>query len=83
MAYFTFDPLTLHKVAVSGVVGILRCDLPDPNMRPSGGAWQMDGTIVFSVAPILSNRGVLYTVSAQGGADLPDILKAVFEIEPD
>ena len=65
VGYFTWDPQTLRKVAVTGGPSIPMCDFVGVFR---GGAWRSDGTIVFGVASAASAReGVLYSVPSHGG----------------
>src|SRR5262245_22738290 len=59
----------LKKVAVAGGPAQTLCDAADGR----GGAWNQEGTIVFSPSP----SGVLYSVAATGGVPTPATLKAI------
>ena len=63
----------LKKVPVRGGPAIELCDAPGPH----GGAWDVDGTIVFAAGSVQSSSGGLFRVSAAGGAPVaitkPDI----------
>ena len=69
VAYFTTNPQwALRKVAIAGGPSIHLCDMPADQPAPRGGVWRSDGAIVFGGVPHYGdNKGVLYTVSSQGG----------------